>query len=485
MRSKNFEFSTVNWGPDEAKGDADLRSYFVPFPEFDSVRKGKIRYVIGRKGTGKTAVIERIRIETEGDPLTLRSSLSLRNFPLHEFRDLRDKSYRDKSQFVAAWTLLIYIELAKLICKDQGAEPREVVEDLRNFLAINELDNNIGFTETVTTIRKSDHKLKIAARWLEAENSNGSQVQHQATIHYKKVVDLIHDRIRNVRSSCHYWIFIDELDEGFRAGDSALRLVLLALLRAVEDSAIDLKSPNLGYRPLLVLRSDIFDRLEDNDLNKLDDFVLRLRWTSRNDEDDYSLIKIPLARIAASIPELQRDAWSKVVEDHDPALPEKVDSVWSYLVNRTYERPRDIIKFLKCCQKKIQNGKLTFQDVKNAEDTYSDWLYREIRDEIHSHLPVWREALQCLTRIGSGKIQVAEYTAALQNDGAVNKWITEGGGSIECLLEKLFDFGVIGNLDERRRWLFKYKDDDLAWNPNMDIIVHFGLNKKLRLLKPA
>ena len=483
MSATTVNFSGVDWGPDEAKGDSKLLKYFVPFPDFSSVRSGDFRYIIGRKGAGKTAVIERIRLETQNDPLTFRSSLSLRDFPLHEFRDLRDKNYRDKSQFVSAWLLLLYVEIAKLIASDNGAQPRGLVDDLAAFLRINELMGNIGFTETISTLRKSEHKLKILAKWIEGESSSGSQVQSQASLHYKKVVDLLHDKIKDIQSPSQYWIFMDELDEGFRAGDANLRLVLLALLRAVEDSSIQLKSPYLTYRPLLVLRSDIFDRLEDNDLNKLDDHVLRLRWNSREDDDAHSLRKVVNARISTSLPGLKGELWERVTNDRDAKLPESVATVWSYVVNRTYERPRDIVKFLKYCQKKAPVGKLTFETVRIAEDAYSDWLYREIRDELHSYLPCWREALQCLTRVGSGKIRIDDYRTHLEGDRTIKKWLEDDQGSIEKITETLFDFGIIGNLDDKRRWLFKYKDDDLAWNPDMDLIVHFGLHKKLRLVR--
>lgn len=475
-------FAAVNWGPDEAKGDDKLIHYFVPFPDFSAVRNGDLRYVVGRKGAGKTAVIERVRLELASDPLFFHSSLSLRNFPLQEFRDLRDKSFRDKAQFVAAWQFLIYLELARIICEDQGAEPQEAVEDLRQFLTQNDLLDSIGFTESLSVLRKSEQKLKVSLRWLEGDQTSGSQTQTHTTLHYKKVFDLLGCRIRGIRSSSQYWIFMDELDEGYRSGDEALRLVLLALLRAVEDCFISLKQSALCFRPLLVLRSDIFDRLEDNDLNKLDDHILRLRWNSRPDLSDHSLRKVVAARISASIPELASDGWPLIADDTNASqLPKGVDTLWSYVINRTYERPRDIVKFLKYCQKYTHSGILTFSGTKDAETDYSQWLYNEIRDEIHSHLPVWREAMQCITRAGSGKISHEAYAKLLSSDSKISKWLADSGNCTDKIIEMLFDFGVIGNLDSAGRWLFKYKDHDLTWNPEMDLIVHWGLHRKLRL----
>lgn len=484
MATSTKNFAVVNWGPDEAKGDDRLLQYFVPFPDFVAIQRGELRYVIGRKGAGKTAVIERVRLELQSDPLFFHAALSLRNFPLQDFRDLRDRSFRDKAQFVAAWQFLIYIELARMICADEGAQPREVVEELREFMAANDLTDSLGFTSSVSALRKADHKLKVSFRWIEGEKGGGDQVQTQTTLHFKKVFDLLAQRVHSVFSSSQYWIFMDELDEGYRAGDDGLRLILLALLRAVEDSAIGLRQSGLTFRPLLVLRTDIFDRLEDNDLNKLDDHVLRLQWNSRPDLNDHSLRKVVAARISASIPAHDSDGWPHITDDKNiHHLPKGVDSLWSYIVNRTYERPRDIVKFLKYCQKHTPAGILTFMATKEAETEYSQWLYNEIRDELHSYLPVWREAMQCITRAGKGKVSYATFKMLLESEPAIADWLSKSNGSTDRIIEILFDFGIFGNLDTNGRWLFKYKDHDLAWNPRMDLIVHWGLHKKLRLLR--
>lgn len=482
MSAKPINFSSVDWGQDEAKGDDQLLQYFVEFPDFSAVRRGDLRYVIGRKGAGKTAVIERVRLELQNDALAFNTSLSLRNFPLQDFRDLKDRSFRDKAQFVSAWQFLIYLEIAKMICQDEGAQPREIVEELRSFLRENGFLNTIGFVETVSILRKSEHKLKVSARWLEGERSSGGQTQIQTTIHYRKAFDLLQSRIRSVQSQSQYWIFMDELDEGYRAGDEGIRLVLLALLRAVEDSAIALRRTALTFRPLLVLRSDIFDRLEDNDLNKLDDFVLRLKWNSRPDLSDHSLRKVVAARIAASLPDLGEDGWPTIVEDVNAhEFPKGVKNVWSYVINRTYERPRDLVKFLKYCKRAASFGVLKLTAVKQAEVDYSNWLYNEIRDEVHSHLPVWREAMQCITRAGTGRMGYDEFTRLLESESTIAQWVDQQGGRTDKIIETLFDFGIVGNLDPNSRWLFKYKDDDLAWNTKMDVIVHWGLHRKLRL----
>ncbi|EJN06128.1 P-loop ATPase, Sll1717 family [Herbaspirillum sp. YR522] len=475
------DFRNVDWGPDEAKNDPNLPGYFVATPEFSEIEEGNIRYIIGRKGTGKTAIVEKIKQRVSKDAMGFHSNLSLRNFPVQEFRELRDKGFRDKAQFVSIWSFLIYIEIAKIISKDNGATSQDDADELRKFLLENGLNTESGFASTVNILRKSDAKVKVSTSWLDGEASKGTQSQFTTPVHYQKIVDKIEELIKNNESSSEYWLFIDELDEGFRAGDQNLRLLLLGLLRAVEDTSLSLKSANIKYRPLVALRSDIFDRLEDNDLNKLDDYIFRLHWTSREEKDTYALKLIADARIKNSIPALGNSpqAWEEIVDNLN--VPSFTTSVWAFMASRTYDRPRDIIKFLKSCRKHSPSGVLSFDAVKMAEDTYSDWLYREIRDEIHSYLPCWRESLQCISRIGYGRFNGAELYKEFRSDRTIAKWLTEEQKEPEDLAETLFDFGVLGIYDGR--WLFKYKDEDLAWNPTSELIVHFGLCKKLRVTR--
>lgn len=476
-------FRDVDWGPDEAKGDVRLADYFVTVPDFPDIIGGQKRYVIGRKGTGKTAILEKVRLSATGDPLTFARSISLRNFPLRLIRDLRDKTLRDKSQFVPVWTFLIATEFSRLVLEDQGSGPTEAVTKIRRFFEVNFPSADHDISDTLRHLSEQGSKLTLEAQFVGASHSVAASTETVHQVHFQKVTDSLLDLLSQVRTDSVYYLLMDELDEGYRAGDPNLRLLLLALLRATEDVSLRLRAAAPQYKPILVLRSDIFDRLEDNDLNKLDDYVVRLAWRGEPARA-YSLRDVVDARIRASI-ELppEADAWTTIALDKDPGLPRKVGSLWKYMVNRTFERPRDIVKFLKECRQFAAGTQLTFADVRRAERLYSDWLYRELRDEIHSQLPVWKEALACITRIGRGKFRVDQLNRELLQDSSVGRWLNENGESPDTIISALFDFGVVGNLSRDRVWLFKYKDSDLVWNPEMALILHYGLHHKLRVLR--
>ena len=69
----------------------------------------------------------------------------------------------------------------------------------------------------------------------------------------------------------------------------------------------------------------------------------------------------------------------------------------------------------------------------------------------------------------------------LEKNIEIKKWLNSNNKNTNDIIELLFDFGIVGNLDNKGRWLFKYKDEDLSWSEDMDLIIHFGLHRKLRI----
>lgn len=473
-----MDFWKVDWGKDEARGDEKLLDYFYPIRGYDEILTGKKRYVVGRKGMGKTAVCERLRLEAKQRDSWHTSTLSLRGFPLTSLRALRIRGFQDKSQYTPVWSFLIATEFARLVVSDvDKCEPKHIMSDLMRFIS-----KNFPFGWMADTLQVLDEcrgMVQLVESWFSPEAKHDNWV----SVRFNRALPWLMQQLQKVVSNSTYFLLMDELDEGYSAGDSNLRLVLLALLRATEEFSIAIRSsaPTLQFRPLLVLRSDIYDNLLDNDLNKYDDAVIRLRWNA-SPSAAYSLRDVVDARVKASLDAgTIRVPWHQIAYDNDPSMPPKVRTLWSYLTNRTFERPRDILKFLKLCQQIPASGKLTFKVAREAENDYSEWFYNELRDEFQAHLSVWSEALSCITKLGRGFITVDELRKELSRDPVISTWLSQQNQTPDFIINKLFDFGVLGNLSLNNTWLFKYKDHSLRWNPNSNLIVHYGFHKKFRL----
>ena len=476
----DISLSSIEWGPDEAKGDEKLGEYFVEIPQYNRVLKGECRYIIGRKGTGKTAICERVRLRAESHPTTFATKLSLRNFPLNTLKTMKDSAFSHKSQFVPIWTFLIVVEIAQLVLRDNGAGPSWAIEGLFKFLAQNFPENKVGFTDTLKTLRKRGKKLEISGSWFGGEIAK--EVGHETTtsVHFQKVTDQIVSNLRQIRSDSTYHLLVDELDEGYSAEDETLHLIILALLRANEDIYLSLKSSEISFFPLVVLRSDIFARLEDNDLAKLDDYTMHLSWSS-NPAGPYNLREIIAARIRASFHDaVVAKPWSTVVDVASTEPMGGPERLWYFMADRTFDRPRDILKFLKECSK-ISSKLLDFDVARNAESSYSFWLYKEVKDELQSHLEVWQEAISCIKNLGRPFFRPSDLFKELTVNRAIRRWVKAKERDPEDIFKILFDFSIIGNVNKDGRRFFKYQDEDLSWNPHFDVTVHLGLHSSLHL----
>lgn len=482
MKKFNISFSDIDWGEDEAKNDEFLERYFVEFPGYERIFTGKKRYIVGRKGTGKSAILQKLRLQTTADPTSFYSDISLRDFPLNDFKSLGDRSLQDKSKYVSAWKFLLLTEIASLIIQDNSVETSSELDALKKFINDN-FPDGISITETINKLRQNENKIAMVLSILSGEHSSLTETETTAQIHYNKAVKALEELFANIYTNSSYFLFIDELDEGYRSKNSNLNLVILSLLRATDEIFNFFKKYGVKCIPVLVLRSDIFDSLEDNDLNKLDDYVLRLSWTT-DENSPWSLKQIAEKRIAATIKENysnfeSENYWNLVASNN--TVPK---GLWQYICVLTFSRPRDIIKLLKYCSETIQNAKLTLSDVQKIEITYSDWFYREFRDEVQSFLPCWKGALNCISEIARGKERTEVLINSFKSNEEVMLWCKENNKQPIDVLKILFDYSVVGCINESGRWIFKYKDDYFEFMPSYPYYcVHYGFCRKLRIPK--
>uniref|UniRef100_B8DL01 Uncharacterized protein n=1 Tax=Nitratidesulfovibrio vulgaris (strain DSM 19637 / Miyazaki F) TaxID=883 RepID=B8DL01_NITV9 len=464
----------IEWGEDEAKGDQNLANYFVEIPVMNDIYDGKIRYVIGRKGSGKSAIAEKIRIDFSNSPNVFFDDVSLKNFPVNDFRNLEDKSYRDKSKFIEAWKFVILMNLSSLILSDASCEHQESVTSLQKFIDKNFPNIEFGITKCITHLNESKFKVSIHGCGFDT-GENGTAA---TDIHFSQATRSILECIKRTQTQNTYYLFFDELDEGYTTRDKSLGLVILALLRAVEVLSKDLQSSGIEFRPIVMLRSDIFERLHDNDLNKLDDYIVRLDWSAYAGSKG-NLIDIVNARIRASLG--KEYSWNDIAVDNDRDLPQNVESLWKYIVNRTYERPRDIIKFMKFCKSECTSEKLTFKDVKRAELKYSPWLFNELKDEMCAHLECYEKAVMAINIIGCTSFPYETMCQVLREEDSVARYCKNNSVSEGEIVQLLFDFSVLGTIEPSGRWMFKYKDLNLPFNKRANLTLHYGLVKKLRV----
>lgn len=232
MQNIQIAFSDIDWGEDEARNDESLEHYFVEFPGYDSILKGKKRFIIGRKGTGKSAILQKIRLDCNSNPTLFSTDISLRDFPLTDFKALGDRSLQDKSKYVSAWKFLLLTEIASLFIQDNSIASCDEIDALKKFLHDN-FPDGISVPETINKLRQNENKISMVISILSGEHSNLTSSETTAQIHYNKAVKTLESLFVRIRTESTFILLIDELDEGYRAKNSNFHLSIQSSINPV------------------------------------------------------------------------------------------------------------------------------------------------------------------------------------------------------------------------------------------------------------
>ncbi|MGA8150395.1 MAG: hypothetical protein WB952_05555 [Terriglobales bacterium] len=476
-------FKNLDLGPDDAKGDVRLSEYFIRTPEYERVRSGEAAFVIGRKGTGKTAICQRIHEEAQSSPTIFSALLSFKNAPTNALFHSADETYNSPNQYISIWKFLIAYEAAKLMLQDESIDNATMAE-LRTFLDDNFGNNDIGALDAVAMLRDRSWRvsLKIPLKFLDVpggELAHSSSDAFDQQIHFGRAATELMDRIAAVHSENTFFVIFDELDEDYNIERRYFDLII-SLFKATYQIRREVPSM-LALRPVVVLREDIFLQLDDHDLNKIDDMLVSLRWHTASATDEFSLRGLINQRFRANLrdrdaQETASDLWPLFVDETAWGGP--YTSAWEFCTLRTMLRPRDIIKALKFCQLYEEGERLTPTAIRKSGRKYSEWLSREIGNEMFRVVPDYRQAIGLLTRLGTHSFAISTWRSAFaQNELLARKY------EPDVVLERLYEFGVVGMAiaKKRQHWVFKYTHPQILFNSSGPFVLHPGLYDFLAL----
>jgi hypothetical protein len=358
------------------------------------------RIIIGRTGSGKSALLNQI-ISKEENVISLSPhSLSLNYIANNNVINFFEEAGVSLSIFYSLlWRHILVVELlkAKFHITNENAQ-KDYTRHIRKLfykkdkykeMAVDYLEQwgNKFWLTTEERMKELTKKIEtnlsssIKGDLLDTELSlNGAkklteEQKIEVTQVGKKVVSDIQIReLENIISVLaedifsnkqqKFYIVIDGLDEEWV--DERIKY---ALIKALIDTVRRLKKIPAA-KILLAMRQDLLEKVvrSSRDLGfqeeKYESLNLRLGWTKTN------LMELVEKRISYLV---KRKYTSKSVNWHDifPAHVDKQNTI-DYLVSRTFDRPRDIILFLnECILKAVGQNKISAHTIKLAEEEYS------------------------------------------------------------------------------------------------------------------
>ena len=241
-------------------------------------------------------------------------------------------------------------------------------------------------------------------------------------------------------------------------------------------------SKELGYKIKIIaaIRREVINQVLSYgyEINKcIEDYGVIIEWFQKGGSyTDSPLLKIIENKIHASEKvngyPVTKDVWSTYF------VPKvNHNEVRKYILSYTWQRPRDVIRLLRFVQDESRGEEIISQEmIDRAMQKYSENSWNEIAEELVLSYTGIRD-IDAIKKFFTG-IEVPftfQYCRKRVEDlGEIYDYVREFFEKYQLIdfLEKMYDWGVIGNSGARMAFKF-LGDRDLA--PTNDMIIHTPL----------
>ena len=154
-------FSNVDFGDIDANADPNLDKYFIDNGYWNNIVDSPIYYVIGKKGTGKSALYKMLEKNaiTNGIPI---SNCDFGDFPFNKLMQLSDDFSRP-NQYQSIWQLVILNQFVSLIMSNDNTDHSNIYyKKLAKYFKMCIGDTVDLHKISVTNVKKKEHSLQVA-----------------------------------------------------------------------------------------------------------------------------------------------------------------------------------------------------------------------------------------------------------------------------------------------------------------------------------
>lgn len=431
--------------------------------------KPSIYYLIGEKGSGKTAYAAYLENNDVEDTRCRLSTMTETQYK--RFIALKRKGQLDYSDYANIWRpMLLNMVAQTLVQKSRGflasvtgkfdaieAEVERFNKDSLNpeVEAAFEMIN-----ESIDSIALGNEKYaQLSAKDTAKSTEKTEEIKH----HLLEKETRLKQAIGDLHLSKNHILFLDGVD--YRP-ENVPYADYLACVKGLGEAIWQLDNDFFGnirdskgrIKIVLLVRPDVFNRLNlYNSNSRLRDNSVLLDWSTTEKGLRASRLYEATGKFFSS---QQSFTASSVEAANQYFNAEDSDSIFRRLLRSTFQKPRDLLTFIRiartvCIKRLGRGGDARFESdiVRNPDYTkeYSDYLLGEVRDYSDFYMAqedffLYIKFFQYLD--GKGEFSFDDFTAAYER---FKSWIsgekvqaTEYLRDPEALLQFFFDVNVIG-----------------------------------------
>ena len=372
----------LHFGREDAERDVTqgllLRGGFLPNAAYRAARTGGKMLIIGRKGSGKSAVCMQLMADGS-DSHAGRVLVTPDEAAGEEIRRFELQGLPGDSAKALIWRYVFAVHAARHLVAHAKAAHRKrppSVKALARFLKQNGESGGDRLVDRLAQgARGLQTSLSLEAFGIKAAMdlapSEGAQASRQLEVVEQGVAQAFAD-LGCGTAHGPLLLMVDQLEQVWSAEADSISMVIGLLLAAKHASALYQGC----VRFVLFLRADIYDSLSFGEGDKFRGDELRIVWTER------ALRDLALARARASLGEEISEEWL-----WEELFPRTVagEETMSYLFRRCLPRPRDAIQFLNLCvdiaSLEYEQDRITEEHVTAAALRFSQWKVEDLEAE--------------------------------------------------------------------------------------------------------
>ena len=379
--------------------------YFFKNPILNEIIAGETPLIIGRKGTGKTAIALHLLENPRHDKF----------LAYFDFRELRGAITNLGAQmgpdginpWVTIWKALLVHKVITLMAQNEALEASGK-EDIQKFISDTPLDQG-----TISKLQPTKVSTNIKIPYFEITRTKEGDGFVDGRL-WDPIARQGQEITRNYGQGAKYYIIVDCIGDDVLTVSEKYKQVVIGIIKAsihLRNFSID---NDIDVYPCIFLRDDIYGELIDPDASKWNDYASHLSWGEHSLKElvSYRIEKAMEPRIDVAMRKFETN-WSEIgtTNKMKDNTGETVD-VFKWIWRHTHSRPRDFVRYMRIAARyalAAGSEKITTTNLKRATKKYSEEFRDELIDEMSSQMKIAKAVMQMLQQINKTKISFSDF----------------------------------------------------------------------------
>lgn len=371
-----------------------LAAYYVQTEEYHRALRGEVNLVVGRKGTGKTALFFQVRDRVRRDKQNVVIDLKPEGYQLLKLKEhvLDLLSEGAKIHLITAfWEYLLLLEICRKVLEKDRSRSRF---DSSLSAMYGQLQSLIGGSEAQQALESdfSERLLHLSQDIIDRYSKHyGLAVEVRLSTN--EITNLLHSTtIAELRQALAEYlgrkgqvlVLFDNLDKGwsFKGVESGDILILRCLIDAARKVQQEMRRANVPVTCIVFVRNDIYDLLMASTPDFGKETKAALDW-----RDPDLLREVLRRRLLQDGDESLsfEQAWSRFCVSHYEG-----EETSQFFISRSLMRPRQLLKLVGYCRSfavNLDHRRIETEDITKGLYRYSSDLVQEADRELSDAEP--------------------------------------------------------------------------------------------------